>query len=50
MEIFFGNSVFEYRDINQQGSSLFTLGINKTQNVKEMFYYDSYGKILPKTI
>ena len=53
MEISFGNSVFENRDIKLPESSQDnkrTVGLDTTHNVKEMFYYDSYGNIMPKTI
>ena len=64
MEISFGNSVFEISlnremcltllsdiDISESSQdSEKTFGINKTHKVREMFYYDSYGKIMPKTI
>ena len=53
MEISFGNSVFENRDIKLPDFSQDnkrTVGLDTTHNVKEMFYYDSYGKIMPKTI
>lgn len=52
MEISFGNSVFENRDIKlpESQDNKRTVGVNATHNVKEMFYYDSYGKIMPKTI